>query len=281
VGEQEFSTNRHCVETNSIAFPYTVESYIKNNITQTESPNILIENQDEQDAFFSDLEFTKIDNTHYQLKGSTDVYYSMLISDGNSPATETTLNFRQSNCVTPMIANGISNAITRDVLCNVEIKDCGCIVESNSNIETIVSCCAPFLNCCQTGELNNWSGWGFVPSCCPTNSAQPYNVKGTFSIDEKNYLIYLESISVTKILLSYDTDGSCDGDYAFPDYCLDAFKAGLAVYHAEYNEEFTAQRRAELNRNYEKRLVQLEKTYTDPIRMSDLIGALKTKLTPY
>lgn len=280
-GEQEFSLNRHCVETNSIAFPYTVESITINNVVQTESPIVEITTQGEQNSFFDELGFSKIDATHYEILATEDVYYSMLISDGNSPATETTLNFIQSNCIIPSVSDGISNSITRDVLCNVEIKDCGCIVESPSNIETIVSCCAPLLSCCQSGQLDNWNGWGFVPSCCPTNTPQPYNAKGTYNIDEKNFIIYLGSVNATKVLLDYDTDGSCDGDFAIPDYYLLSFQAGIAAYAAEFDETITESRRRELNRNFDKRVTELEKKWTDPIRMADLIGALKTHHTPY
>lgn len=266
----------------NIEFPYTVVSYNKNNVDVVESPPITITNQDEQDSFFSDLGFTKVDSTNYKLSSTTDVYFSLLIEFLDaSPVTELTINFAQSNCTYPLISDGISNAITTDVLCNVDVKSCGCIDETPSNIEKIVSCCAPFLNCCQSGELNDWNGWGIVPPSCPTNSPQPYNIKGTYNIDEKNFIIYLDSVNATKVLLAYDTDGSCDGDYAIPDYMLDPFKAGLAWLHSQYNESVSPSRRRELKDNYAEELMKVDKIYLDPLNMADLIGALKTPRTPY
>jgi hypothetical protein len=282
---QYFTLGRNCKEGNILEIPYLITSYVKNGVTITESPGIDIDTQADQDTFFSGLGFTKVDDTHYKIEDSTDVYYTMTVemeeSPPASPPDDFTLNFTQSNCERPMISDGISNTVTTDVLCNVEIKGCGCIPQTTENVDKIVSCCAPFLNCCQDGQLNNWEGWGYIPSCCPTNSAMPFNLRGTFNIDSDNLIIYLDNVNATKILLSYDDDGTCEGDMAFPDYCLDAFKAGLAYLHAQYNEEISMQRRRELKMNYEEEQTKLAKIYIDPIRMSDLIGALKTKLTPY
>jgi hypothetical protein len=277
-----YTINRNCEQGNVLTFPYDIVSYTENNTTVTESPQIEIANQAGQDAFFAGLGFTKVDNTHYTKANSTDVFFNVVVQNELSPPINFVINFNQSNCVQPMINDGITNSVTSEVLCNVTLKpNCQCIDETPSNISTIVQCCAPFLSCCQTGELNNWSGWGYVPDCCPKNSPEPYNLKGTYSLDEENLLIYLDSVVASKVLLTYDNDGSCQGDYAIPDFCLEALKAGLAYRHAQYNEEIPPLRRRELKINWNEELRNLSVDYTDPIHMVDLIGALKTHHTPY
>lgn len=291
--EQSFMAGRHCEEENIITFPYTIVNYTVNGVVISESPaEIGINNQADQDEFFADLGFTKVFNTdspptaYYIKQGSEDVYFNIVVdlyaSPPESPQETYQVNFIQTNCHRLLVNDGISNATTTDVLCNVPVHEgCGCILESEETIATICGCCAPFLNCCQDGQLTGYSGWGYVPSNCPTNSPMPYNKKGTFSIDEINYIIYLDSVCASKVLLSYDNDGSCSGDYAFPDYMLEAFKSGLAWKHAQYNEEITPFRRRELKMNFQEELSKLSREFTDVIYMADLIGALKTGKTPY
>lgn len=288
-----FNITGTCYQQNILTFPYTIVNYTVNGVVLSESPaEIDIDNQTEQDEFFADLGFTKVFNTdsppvaYYTKQDSEDVYFNIVVdipeSPPDSPPSTNQINFVQSNCHRFLVSDGISSATTTDVLCNVPVHEgCACIIETPTTIETICGCCAPYLNCCQDGQLTGYNGWGYVPSNCPTNSPQPYNKKGTYSIDEVNYIIYLDSVCASKVLLAYDNDGSCDGEYMFPAYLLDAFKAGLAFYHIQYNEDANPRRRLELKMNYQEELTKLSKEYTDPIYMADLIGALKTGKTPY
>lgn len=280
-GEEFYSVNRTCTDGNLLQFPYTIISYVKNGETVEPSPPAEISDQADLDDFFEDLGFTKVDDTHYSITETEDVFFSVLIETGDSPSEEVTINFTQSNCTRPLVNAGYENQLFTDILCNVDLKDCGCIAESQSNITKIVSCCSPYLQCCQTGEITGWKGWGFVPSCCPTNSEQPYNRFGTYALDERNYLIYLDSVNATRVLLAYDSDGSCESEYLIPDFTMDALKAGIAYYHSEYNEEISPFRRRELEINYNKKLDKLQRDYTDVIRMPDLINALRTRKYPY
>lgn len=279
----ETTLERNCVESTTIAFPYTITSYVLNGATVTLSPPEEIETQQDQDDFFASLGFTKVDNTHYTIEGTTDVYFSLLIETSDSVPEQLMLNFIQviGSCERPFISTGYENKLFKDILCNVTLKECGCIEESVSNISTIVQCCSPLLHCCHVGQLTDWSGWSYVPGCCKTNSEQPYNRFGTYNIDEKNFILYLDSVNATRVLLAYDSDGICDGEYYLPDYTIRSLKAGIAWYSAQYDEDVTSQRRRELEINYIKELNDLQATYTDPIRMADLINALKTRKYPY
>lgn len=279
--EHNLTLTRSCTEVTTIEFPFTINSYILNGETITPSPAETIVYQSDLDTFFAELGFTKVDDTHYTIEDAEDVYFSMVIETSDSPAVELTINFVQNNCHKPLINAGYENQLFTDVLCNVPVKECGCILETASAISTIVECCSPYLHCCQVGELSNWSGWNVVPACCPTNNEQPYNRMGTYNLDEKNYLIYLSSVNASKLLLSYDTDGSCEGEFAVPDYCLEAMMAGVAFKTAQYDENVHPIRRRELEGNYNKELNKLVRDYTDPIRMADLINALKTRKYPY
>lgn len=277
----DFTVERHCVEVTTIEFPFTILSYVLNGESITPSPAETIVYQSDLDSFFTELGFTKVDDTHYTISDTEDVYFSMIIETGDSPAVEININFTQSGCRKPLISAGYENQLFTDVLCNVPLKECGCISETASAISTIVSCCSSYLHCCQVGELNNYSGWNVVPACCATNNEQPYNRFGTYNLDEKNYLIYLESVNASRVLLAYDTDGSCEGDFAVPDYCLEAMMAGIAFKTVQYDDNIHPIRRRELEINYSKELNKLIRDYTDPIRMADLVNALKTRKYPY
>lgn len=279
----DFTVERHCVSITTIEFPFTILSYVMNGATVTLSPPAVITNQQEQDDFFTSLGFTKLDNTHYTIEGSTDVYFSLLIETSDSVPEQLMINFSQvvGSCVKPLVSAGYENKLFTDVLCNVTLKECGCIEETPSNISTIVQCCSPLLQCCQVGQLTDWSGWSFVPGCCKTNSEQPYNRFGTYNIDEKNFMLYLDSVNATRVLLAYDSDGICDGEYYLPDYTIRSLKAGIAWYSAQYDEDVSSVRRRELEINYIKELNDLQSTYTDPIRMADLVNALRTRKYPY
>lgn len=282
-GITNMTLERNCVEITTIGFPYTIVSYVMNGSTVTLSPPSEIENQQDQDDFFSSIGFTKVDNTHYTIEGSTNIYFSLLVETSGSVPESLMINFSQvvGSCETPLVSAGYENKLFTDVLCNVTLKECGCIEETPSNISTIVQCCSPLLQCCQVGQLTDWSGWSYVPGCCKTNSEQPYNRFGTYNIDEKNFILYLDSVNATRVLLAYDSDGICDGEYYLPDYTIRSLKAGMAWYSAQYDEEVSSPRRKELDINYKNELKDLQETYTDPIRMADLINALKTRKCPY
>lgn len=277
----DFNIERQCAETNSIEFPFDIVSYVLNGETITPSPAETIVYQSDLDAFFGQLGFDKVDDTHYTLEGSEDVFFSMIIETSDSPALEININFVQDHCHKPLINDGYENKLFTDVLCNVVLKECGCIAETASNISTIVSCCSSYLHCCQVGELNNYSGWNVVPACCPTNNEQPYNRFGEYNLDEKNFLIYLSSVNASRVLLAYDSDSICDGEYFLPDYAMNAMKAGIAWYAAQYDEQMPYIRRRELKGNYVEEINKVISDYTDPLRMAELINALKTRKYPY
>lgn len=100
-------------------------------------------------------------------------------------------------------------------------------------------------------------------------------------MDEKNFLIYLSSVNASRVLLAYDSDSICDGEYFLPDYAMNAMKAGIAWYAAQYDEQMPYIRRRELKGNYVEEINKVISDYTDPLRMAELINALKTRKYPY
>lgn len=282
-GEQGLANvGRNCAVISS-RFPYRLYSYtVDTDTTTLDSPEVIISDQSDQDTFFANLGFTKVSDTQYIITHTTTTYFNVVvILEGqqipDSPPVLIQFNFIQSNCHQDIIADGYENQVFRDVLCNVPVKSCGCIVESQETLDKIFDCCGDWLQSCQIGSCNNWNGWTRFKPCCQTNTPQPYNMKGTYRLDEKNYLIYLDSVAATKVLLTYYDDGNCSGDFYIPDFCIPACKAGIAFYAAEFDEDITDQRRDLLEIGYSRRLEDLDKFYVNAIRITDLVEALKVK----
>jgi hypothetical protein len=274
---------RHCTEGNILVFPYTIYSYELNG--EVVIADAEINNQGQLDAFFAALGFTKVDDTHYTKEDSENVYSNLEIyhisdeSPIDSPPESPpdflgTIDIVQSSCTRPLVNNGIQTECRTEFLCHVTVKACGCIEETASNIQTIVACCTPFLNSCQVGMLNNWSGdWGCNP--CPTNTPQPYSVVGTYRLDEPNYLIYLDSVNADRLLLAYHSDGICDGEFLVPDLATEAIKAGMAYRGSQY-EDGKADKEW-YRRNYSRELFKFSQDM-NPLKWNEVVAALRTRV---
>lgn len=279
--EVPIDMGRHCTEGNILVFPYTIYSYELNG--EVVIVNEDIENQAALDAFFDDLGFTKTDDTHYVKEDSDDVYASIEIYDiseasppESPPDLLGTVDVVQSGCTNPLVSNGFQTVCTTEFLCHVTVKACGCIEETAENIQEIVKCCTPFLNSCHVGILNNWSGdWGCNP--CPTNTPQPYSIVGTYRLDEPNFLIYLDSVNATRLLLTYYSDGICDGEFLVPDFATEALKGGMAYRGAQYDPNVGWQDKEGYRRNYDREKFKFSQDM-NPIRINELVAALRTRV---
>lgn len=275
--ENEGEMTKVCTEGNLLTFPYLISSYELNGTLVDVDETM--EDQADQDLFFYDLGFDKVDNTHYTKELSEDAYgnIQIYIDEPSSPPTFLgTIEIEQSNCHNPLIENGYQEVCTTDVLCNVPVKEgCGCIIETPEAIATIVDCCSNYLNCCQVGMFSNWSNFG---NCCPTNTPQPFNIKGTFNLDESNYLIYLDSVSATTLLLAYYNDGSCNGETYIPDAATELVKAGIAYRTAQNDMTIPEFRVERLRRDYTREKFEYSK-WLNPIRINEFVAAVRTMIT--
>lgn len=265
-----------CTEGNLLAFPYVIFSYELNG-TPVEVDET-IENQDDLDLFFYDLGFDKVNDTHYTFDGSENSYgnIQIYVDEPSSPPTFLgTIEIEQSNCHNPLVENGYEEHCTTDVLCNVPVKACGCIIETPETIAKIVDCCSNYLDCCQIGIHSNWSNFN---NCCPTNTPQPFNIKGTFNLDEDNFLIYLDSVSACTLLLAYYNDGSCNGETYIPDAAIELVKAGIAYRTAQNDNEVPEFKIERLRRDYTREKFEYSK-WLNPIRINEFVAAVRTMIT--
>lgn len=129
-------------------------------------------------------------------------------------------------------------------LCNIEVKPCGCPIDSHENEETIIKNCSQFLPI--FGKLHKRHCERFLPN---TNDNGYGEVKmsecGTklYFVPSKRHH-YEHKKLPTHILINYQTSGeNCSTAVQVPEYALEPMFYGLDFYSKRFNNVFSLSER--------------------------------------
>lgn len=113
--------------------------------------------------------------------------------------------------------NGVTNVVTTEEICNLELKECGCLTSSTTNtqaIATIMDACGKMDYTCGDTECINNNKLGFTVS------------------QQGNLLIFSSLYDIDHVILKFIGIAKNKDDFKFPSIALEAFIQGLRYYNA-------------------------------------------------
>lgn len=251
-----------CDDTQALLPPFTLKSYTKN--LNTTTVNTAITDNSDLISVFGALGIYLVGDGEYTIYQTSDVWNHVVITYNG---TDFTFNFTPENCFVTT-THVVEQTCNTNVDCNVEVKACGCIVDTSANCAKLKSCCGDILESCCTNSLKNLA------------SATPYptapNPFGGYKFDESTGRIYLDDYFCgDKVLISYYTDGSINGQYYIADWAVPAAMAGIYWRSIQFNKRVGLGEKSYAERQYGKAMDKLFREQ-NPFNIAELSRALQT-----
>jgi|694.fasta_scaffold00239_66 hypothetical protein len=208
------------------------------------------------------IEYVNIDAVNYQKVVTKKVY------------TNGDVYIETSSPYEKFDANGdtlgeVDIVVDKQMICNLALKECGCIEISQENIKKIESFCCheTFLKCNQicNDELNQ-----------PNEDYLSQNGTGYYSYSEPNRNVYLYGNIPSQVLVNYITTGESESDELIPNYAFMTFVKGMDWINSRYSKTMNRLEKREIEREYSASKSELElKLPRNKINVSDFNGSTK------
>lgn len=145
------------------------------------------------------------------------------------------------------------------LICNLEVKECGCVKKTEQNRVLIVTHCGCFVASCQK-------------KFCNSTITRPSTRKPNIKIQDGR--IWISGDNVPKwIILSYQTNGECsDEEIMIPEYCLDTVIFGIHARSQALAPNVGPNESRESERKFRAKVQELEE-FLNPILMTEFMNA--------
>lgn len=155
---------------------------------------------------------------------------------------------------------------SKELVCNLETKECGCVAVTQENLETIKTCCSPI-------TVN-----GFYLFCTSYEQYKPLlnntNSQGYFKYDEDSKIVYLHGTIPDQVLVHYISTGQAEEDELIPDYAMMAFFDGMEYMNSKYSQTMKRLDKREVTVAYNQAKRDLEtRLPRNLIRIEDWINS--------
>lgn len=145
----------------------------------------------------------------------------------------------------------IENIIDKKMICNLAVKECGCIDATEKNLETIKSCfCEEVFNACKKSCNDNFKQ--------PNDEYLSQNDSGYFSYSEPDRNIYLYGAIPNQVMVNFQTTGEGEADELIPSYAEMAFFKGIDWLNSRYSQLTNRLEKRQLEDEYKASKSELE-----------------------
>jgi hypothetical protein len=113
----------------------------------------------------------------------------------------------------------------QELVCNLEVKSCGCVSITPENLDIITTCCCPI-------TVN-----GFSVYCNTYEKVKPLTIKngtGYFKYDD-NRTVFLKGSIPDQVLMNGISTGEAEEEEIIPDYAMLTFFDGISYLNSKYN----------------------------------------------
>lgn len=143
-------------------------------------------------------------------------------------------------------------------IAKVDVKSCGCVIDTPENKKKCVSACGCAVSCC-TDKNNNTPLW--------TGNSK----EGKFKIDTERGVIWLMGVKADKLILSHTSNGGKDcKNMLIPEYAKDALMAGMWWGSHRFRKGVSLGEKREMKREFTNEVQELLE-FLWPIVPNDMI----------
>ncbi len=127
-----------------------------------------------------------------------------------------------------------------ELICKLDVKPCGCIDVSETNLSTIGTCMDSIFENCKAICQNVFTQ--------PNEESLTRSDSGYFKYEEGSNWVYLYGDVPNQVLLNFKSNGEVEEN--MPEYCLNAFILGMDFYNSRYSRTMNRFDKAQARQDY-------------------------------